>query len=157
MKGMMEARAAWLTRRLSNAISPSNLSQKSRRFASTTNGASLIPSAANSWRYEQRSHVASYACYIPHGRLFHCSEVSKSSRSIKSKPGKINPIVDIAFKKIFGVEENKDLLISLINSILGEDDQVAGITLLNPHNSQSFTLDKESILDIKAVGLDGKN
>ena len=27
---------------------------------------------------------------------------------------KINPRVDIAFKKIFGVEENKDLLISLI-------------------------------------------
>ena len=29
----------------------------------------------------------------------------------------ISPRVDIAFKKIFGVEENKDLLISLINSI----------------------------------------
>ena len=37
---------------------------------------------------------------------------------------KINPRVDIAFKKIFGVEENKDLLISLINSIVGKDDQV---------------------------------
>ncbi|KJV81900.1 PD-(D/E)XK nuclease transposase family protein [Rickettsia hoogstraalii str. RCCE3] len=30
---------------------------------------------------------------------------------------KVNPRVDLAFKKIFGVEENKDLLISLINSI----------------------------------------
>ncbi|WP_257008679.1 Rpn family recombination-promoting nuclease/putative transposase [Rickettsia sp. wq] len=28
---------------------------------------------------------------------------------------KVNPRVDLAFKKIFGVEENKDLLISLIN------------------------------------------
>ena len=35
----------------------------------------------------------------------------------------ISPRVDIAFKKIFGVEENKDLLISLINSIVGEADQ----------------------------------
>lgn len=30
----------------------------------------------------------------------------------------ISPRVDIAFKKIFGVEENKNLLISLINSIV---------------------------------------
>ena len=37
---------------------------------------------------------------------------------------KISPRVDITFKKIFGVEENKDLLISLINSIVSEEDQV---------------------------------
>ena len=37
---------------------------------------------------------------------------------------KISPRVDLAFKKIFGVEENKDLLISLINSIVGNEDQV---------------------------------
>ncbi|WP_392505593.1 PD-(D/E)XK nuclease family transposase [Rickettsia sp. 2024-CO-Wats] len=30
---------------------------------------------------------------------------------------KVNPRVDLVFKKIFGVEEHKDLLISLINSI----------------------------------------
>jgi hypothetical protein len=41
---------------------------------------------------------------------------------------RISPRVDIAFKKIFGVEENKDLLISLINSIIGEEDQVEEIT-----------------------------
>ena len=69
---------------------------------------------------------------------------------------KISPRVDIAFKKIFGVEENKDLLISLINSIVGEEDQVKDVTLLNPYNPQSFTRDKLSILDIKAKGIDGK-
>ena len=44
----------------------------------------------------------------------------------------ISPRVDIAFKKIFGVEENKDLLISLINSIVSAEDQVLDVTLLNP-------------------------
>ena len=44
----------------------------------------------------------------------------------------ITPRVDIAFKKIFGVEENQDLLILLINSIVSQEDQVATITLLNP-------------------------
>ena len=69
---------------------------------------------------------------------------------------KINPRVDIAFKKIFGVEENKDLLISLINSVVSEADQVVKVTLLNPYNPKNFNADKLSILDIKAEGEDGK-
>ena len=68
----------------------------------------------------------------------------------------IDPRVDIAFKKIFGVEENKDLLISLVNSIVGEEDQVKDVTLLNPYNPRNFRQDKLSILDIKAEGKDGK-
>ena len=69
---------------------------------------------------------------------------------------KINPRVGLAFKKIFGTEGNKDLLISLINSIVGEEDQVVDITLLNPYNQKNFKNDKLSILDIKAEGSDGK-
>jgi predicted transposase/invertase (TIGR01784 family) len=69
---------------------------------------------------------------------------------------KISPRIDIAFKKIFGVEENKDLLISLINSIVGKEDQVSEVTLLNPYNPKSFKKDKLSILDIKAKGTEGK-
>lgn len=68
----------------------------------------------------------------------------------------ISPRIDIAFKKIFGVEENKDLLISLINSIVSEEDQVSKLTLLNPYNPKNFREDKLSILDIKAEGMDGK-
>ena len=72
------------------------------------------------------------------------------------KMEKISPRIDIAFKKIFGVEENKDLLISLINSIVSPADKVADVILLNPYNAKNFTKDKLSILDIKAQGLDGK-
>ena len=68
----------------------------------------------------------------------------------------ITPRVDIAFKKIFGVEENKDLLISLINSIVGAEDQVSDVRLLNPYNPKNFKTDKLSILDIKATNQDGK-
>ena len=69
---------------------------------------------------------------------------------------RLNPRVDLAFKKIFGVEENKDLLISLINSIVSNEDQVLDVTLLNPYNPKNFKRDKLSILDIKARGHDGK-
>ena len=62
----------------------------------------------------------------------------------------INPRVDLAFKKIFGVEENKDLLISLINSIVGKNDQVDEVEVLNPYNEKSFEKDRLSIMDIKA-------
>lgn len=69
---------------------------------------------------------------------------------------RISPRVDIAFKKIFGVEENSDLLIALINSIVGEEDQVKEVHLLNPYNTQNFRRDKLSILDIKAKGEKGQ-
>ncbi len=69
---------------------------------------------------------------------------------------RISPRVDIAFKKIFGVKENKDLLIALINSIVSSEDQVSDVTLLNPYNPQNFRNDKLSIVDIKALGIDGK-
>ena len=68
----------------------------------------------------------------------------------------INPRVDLAFKKIFGVEENKDLTMSLINAVVASEDQVSEITLLNPYNPKNFANDKLSILDIKAKAKDGK-
>lgn len=75
---------------------------------------------------------------------------------VNKKMSDITPRVDIAFKKIFGVEENKDLLISLINSIVSAEDQVSDLTLLNPYNPKNFKTDKLSILDIKAVNQEGK-
>ena len=66
----------------------------------------------------------------------------------------ISPRIDLVFKKIFGVEENKDLLISLINAIVSAEDQVADITLLNPYTVKNFLSEKGSILDVKAKGLD---
>ncbi|MCT4696812.1 Rpn family recombination-promoting nuclease/putative transposase [Candidatus Cardinium sp. TP] len=69
---------------------------------------------------------------------------------------KITPKVDLAFKKIFGVEENKDLLIALINATFSPADQVVDVTLLNPYNPKNFRTDKLSILDVKAVSETGK-
>lgn len=72
------------------------------------------------------------------------------------KREKVNPKVDIAFKKIFGVEENKDLLISLVNSIVGKEDQIVDVELLNPYNPKNFKKDKLSVVDIKAKSETGK-
>ena len=68
----------------------------------------------------------------------------------------LTPKIDIAFKRIFGVEENKDLLISFVNSVVSERDQVTDVTILNPYNPQHFANAKLSILDIKAKGQNGQ-
>ena len=69
---------------------------------------------------------------------------------------KINPRVDFAFKKLFGSEENKDLLISLINAIVSEQEQVVEVELKNPYNLADYRAGKMSILDIKAKSENGR-
>lgn len=68
---------------------------------------------------------------------------------------KINPRVDFAFKKLFGSEENKDLLISLINSIISDQDRVIEVELKNPYNLADYRAGKISILEIKAKSNQG--
>lgn len=69
----------------------------------------------------------------------------------------VSPRVDFAFKKLFGVEENKDILISLINAVVSDADQVSDIILLNPYNHKEHQLERLSILDIKATAKMGKH
>lgn len=68
----------------------------------------------------------------------------------------ITPCIDLAFRKIFGVAESEDLLISFINFSVRPEDQLSEVTLLNSYDIQSFWQDKLSILDIKAKSQDGK-
>ena len=63
---------------------------------------------------------------------------------------KVNPKIDLVFKKLFGVDKNKDLLISFINSVLADEDHVSSIILKNPYNLPDYLAGKISILDIKA-------
>lgn len=62
---------------------------------------------------------------------------------------KLDPKVDLAFKKLFGSEENKDILMSLINSMLPKEEQMTEIILENPYNLPDYIKGKLSILDIK--------
>lgn len=64
----------------------------------------------------------------------------------------IDPTVDYAFKRLFGMERNKPLLIDLLNAVLDppEDKRVADVEILNPFNPQETGDDKLSVLDLKA-------
>ncbi|MFI3135144.1 MAG: Rpn family recombination-promoting nuclease/putative transposase, partial [Methylococcaceae bacterium] len=53
-------------------------------------------------------------------------------------------------------EENKDLLMSLINAIVSEQEQVVEVELKNPYNLADYQAGKMSILDIKARSENGR-
>ncbi len=62
----------------------------------------------------------------------------------------IDPKVDCVFKKLFGSEENKNLLIHFSNSVLELENPITDVTILNPYNDKDFETDKLSIVDVKA-------
>src|ERR1700742_3683122 len=66
-----------------------------------------------------------------------------------------NPKIDLVFRKLFGTEENKDLLISLINSVVEPGIHVTDVIIKNPFNLADYLGGKESILDIKAQDQNG--
>lgn len=69
---------------------------------------------------------------------------------------RINPKVDFAFKKLFGSESNKDLLLALITAVLDEKPHIAEIELKNPYNLADYRAGKLAILDIKVRDGNGR-
>lgn len=62
----------------------------------------------------------------------------------------LNPRNDIAFKKIFGTEKNKDILIHFLNDVIVTEGKPAikEVTLLNPMQHPSIASKKQSIVDV---------
>jgi predicted transposase/invertase (TIGR01784 family) len=73
-------------------------------------------------------------------------------------PVGIDPKVDYAFKKVFGSETNKKLLISLLQAVLKQSltRPIASIELLNPFDDREAVDDKLAILDVRAVDESGR-
>ncbi|NOQ36653.1 MAG: Rpn family recombination-promoting nuclease/putative transposase [Methylococcaceae bacterium] len=70
-----------------------------------------------------------------------------------------NPTNDIAFKKIFGDSHKKEILISLLNAILGfkNNKTIKDVTIVNPYQVPKIEELKETILDIKATNQDNEH
>ena len=67
----------------------------------------------------------------------------------------LDPKLDYVFKKIFGTEEGKPQLISLLNALLKGQPYIQSLTLNNPEIDKILEDDKSSRLDIKATSDDG--
>lgn len=70
----------------------------------------------------------------------------------------LDPRNDFIFKKIFGNENNKDVLLAFLNSTFLEagEPPLTEIILLNPYTDKNAPQDKQSILDIKAKTTEGQ-
>lgn len=64
---------------------------------------------------------------------------------------------DIAFRKIFGNEKKKEILISFLNAILHLEgnDRIKAITIANPYQLPILPNMKASIIDVKAMDFKG--
>lgn len=64
----------------------------------------------------------------------------------------ISPKTDFAFKKIFGSTESKDILISFLNAIIYESqDVIQDLEIIDPYLGGNTLELKDSYLDVKAV------
>ncbi len=63
----------------------------------------------------------------------------------------INPKTDFAFKKIFGSEQSKDILISFLNALLYQGNlTIKDLEILNPYLAPRIRGVKDTYLDVKA-------
>ena len=63
----------------------------------------------------------------------------------------LSPKIDFVFKKIFGSEENKSVLISFLNATLKSKCEIVSVDLKNTDIEKEYLKDKFSRLDVKAT------
>ncbi len=60
----------------------------------------------------------------------------------------IDPYTDFGFKKLFGCDMNKDLLISFLNALLNGEQTVKEVTYLNPEQIGINEYDRRAVFDV---------
>ena len=68
----------------------------------------------------------------------------------------LNPTNDLAFKRIFGTEKNKDILLHFLNDIFSRGDNlIEEVTFLNTFHEREVASNRVSIVGILCRGHDG--
>lgn len=68
----------------------------------------------------------------------------------------INPFTDFGFKKLFGEEPNKDLLISFLNTLLPARHQIHDLQYTRNEYQGVSILDRKAIFDLSCVSTSGE-
>lgn len=71
----------------------------------------------------------------------------------------LDPMCDIAFKKLFGSQEKKEILMSFLNSVLGckEGYRIVDVKITDPYNIPDAPWLKTSIVDVRCIDQQGKH
>ncbi len=68
----------------------------------------------------------------------------------------VNPLTDFGFKKLFGTEPNKILLIDFLNQILPEKHKIKDLTYSRNEQLGLNELDRKAIFDLYCIGESGE-
>ena len=68
----------------------------------------------------------------------------------------INPFTDFGFKKLFGSEPNKDLLIDFLNQVLPGKHKIKDLTYARTEQLGSTETDRKAIFDLYCIGENGE-
>ena len=68
----------------------------------------------------------------------------------------VNPFTDFGFKKIFGEEGSKFLLMDFLNTLLPEENKISSLTLKNSENLPRTELERRAIFDIYCMNQKGE-
>lgn len=77
------------------------------------------------------------------------------SKMERNKEKYINPLTDFGFKKLFGTEPNKSLLIDFLNQIL-PDQRIKDLTYSSGEKQGITELDRKAVFDLYCVGDNGE-
>jgi predicted transposase/invertase (TIGR01784 family) len=69
----------------------------------------------------------------------------------------LNPYTDFGFKKLFGEEANKDLLIDFLNQLLPQKHQIANLHFKNVENLPNLSIERKAIFDIYCKSITGED
>lgn len=69
----------------------------------------------------------------------------------------INPYTDFGFKKLFGEEANKDLLIDFLNELLPSYHQIADLSFKNVEQLPDLPMERKAIFDIHCKAESGEH
>ncbi len=68
----------------------------------------------------------------------------------------INPYTDFGFKKLFGEEGNKDLLVDFLNQLLPEHHQIVDLNFKNVENLPDVPAERKAIFDVHCKAVSGE-
>lgn len=68
----------------------------------------------------------------------------------------INPFTDFGFKKLFGSEPNKDLLIDFLNQVLPGKHRIKDLTYARTEQLGNTETDRKAIFDLYCIGENGE-
>ena len=68
----------------------------------------------------------------------------------------LNPFTDFGFKKLFGEEPHKDLLISFLNTLLPAKHQIKDLQYTKNEQQGVTALDRKAIFDLNCISLNGE-